>query len=65
MGTILYNGLFDPVYHETYLPPYQNFTVTVPLSFAADQAQIKVAHAPTYCSEWHWINIVGLYCADL
>ncbi|KAJ5655104.1 hypothetical protein N7490_002107 [Penicillium lividum] len=45
MGSILYNGLFDPVYHEAYLPPYQNFTVTVPLSFAAGQAQINVAHA--------------------
>jgi hypothetical protein len=45
MGSILYNGLFDPAYYETYLPPYQNFTVTVPFAFAAGQAQINVAHA--------------------
>ncbi|KAJ5543940.1 hypothetical protein N7513_003470 [Penicillium frequentans] len=45
MGSIVYNGLFDPAYHETYLPPYQNFTVTVPFAFAAGQAQVNVAHA--------------------
>ena len=45
MGSIVYNGLFDPTYHETYLPPYQNFKVTVPFAFAAGQAQINVAHA--------------------
>jgi hypothetical protein len=44
MGCIIYNGLFDTAYHETYLPPYQNFTVTVPFAFAAGQAQINVAH---------------------
>ncbi|KAI1832367.1 hypothetical protein CBS147337_6625 [Penicillium roqueforti] len=44
MGSIFYNRLFDPVSHETYLPPYQNFTVTVPSSFAAGQAQVNVAH---------------------
>ncbi|KAJ5348615.1 uncharacterized protein N7506_001868 [Penicillium brevicompactum] len=43
MGCI-YNGLFDPAYHGTYLPPYQNFTVIVPFAFAAGQAQINVAH---------------------
>lgn len=45
MGTVVYNGKFDPVYHETYLPPYQNFTVTVPASFKAGNAQVNVAHA--------------------
>ncbi|KAJ5653104.1 hypothetical protein N7490_000107 [Penicillium lividum] len=45
MGSIVYNGKFNPVYHETYLPPYQNFSVTVPSSFAAGNAQINVAHA--------------------
>ena len=45
MGSILYNGPFDPVYHEAYLPPYQNFTVTVPSSYAAGHAQVNVAHA--------------------
>ncbi|KAJ5645374.1 hypothetical protein N7507_011385 [Penicillium longicatenatum] len=45
MGTVVYNGKFNPVYHETYLPPYQNFTVTVPSSFKAGNAQVNVAHA--------------------
>ncbi|KAJ5368711.1 uncharacterized protein N7496_008471 [Penicillium cataractarum] len=45
MGTILYNGPFKPEYHESPTPPYQNFTVTVPSSFTAGNAQINVAHA--------------------
>lgn len=45
MGTVVYNGKFDPVYHEAYLPPYQNFTVTVPSSFSAGNGQVNVAHA--------------------
>ncbi|KAI9567203.1 hypothetical protein HD554DRAFT_2039704 [Boletus coccyginus] len=44
MGTILYNGPFDPQYHEWYLPPYQNFTVQVPSSVTAGTALIGVAH---------------------
>ncbi|CAI7581212.1 unnamed protein product [Penicillium glandicola] len=45
LGTILYNGPFSPVYHETSLPPYENFTVTVPASAALGKGQINVAHA--------------------
>ena len=45
MGTILYNGPFNPQYHETYLPPYENFTVTVPSSNPTGTALIGVAHA--------------------
>lgn len=45
MGSILYNGKFHPVYHETTQPPYQNFTVTIPDSLASGKAQINVAHA--------------------
>ncbi|KAJ6127295.1 hypothetical protein N7523_002907 [Penicillium sp. IBT 18751x] len=45
MGTILYNGKFNPQYHEYYLPPYQNFSVKVPADFTAGTAQINVAHA--------------------
>ncbi|OGE58534.1 hypothetical protein PENARI_c001G00491 [Penicillium arizonense] len=45
MGTILYNGPFDPVYHESSQPPYENFTVTVPQSTAKGNGQINVAHA--------------------
>lgn len=44
MGTILYNGPFNPQYHESYLPPYQNFTVQVPTSIPAGTALIGVAH---------------------
>jgi hypothetical protein len=43
MGNILYNGQFNPQYHEPYLPPYQNFTVQVPSSFSGT-ALIGVAH---------------------
>ncbi|CAI7582295.1 unnamed protein product [Penicillium bialowiezense] len=45
LGTVLYNGPFKPVYHESSLPPYQNFTVTVPSSAAKGKGQINVAHA--------------------
>ncbi|KAJ5168937.1 uncharacterized protein N7482_004531 [Penicillium canariense] len=45
MGSILYNGPFKPVYHETSRPPYQNFTVSLPSGFAPGNAQINVAHA--------------------
>ena len=45
MGTILYNGEFQPEYHESYLPPYQNFTVNIPSSFTEGKAKINVAHA--------------------
>lgn len=44
LGDILYNGSFNPVYHETSLPPYQNFTVTVPSSATKGKGQINVAH---------------------
>ncbi|KAJ5639606.1 uncharacterized protein N7484_007468 [Penicillium longicatenatum] len=44
VGTILYNGPFDPVYHETYMPPYQNYTITVPSTFPAGNHQLNVAH---------------------
>lgn len=44
MGQILYNGPFKPVYHEYYLPPYENFTVTVPESVENGEAVLGVAH---------------------
>ncbi|KAF8838742.1 hypothetical protein BDN67DRAFT_991149 [Paxillus ammoniavirescens] len=44
MGQILYNGPFDPVYHETYNPPYQNFSVQVPATASTGTALIGVAH---------------------
>ncbi|KAJ5208641.1 hypothetical protein N7449_003020 [Penicillium cf. viridicatum] len=45
LGTILYNGPFNPVYHEYNLPPYENFTVTVPASATLGESQINIAHA--------------------
>lgn len=49
MGQILYNGPFNPQYHETYNPPYENFTVQIPSSITAGTALIGVAH----------INLIG------
>lgn len=45
MGTILYQGPFDPQNHEPSQPPYQNFTVTLPNLIATGNAQINVARA--------------------
>lgn len=45
LGTILYNGPFDPQYHENSLPPYENFTVRVPSDAVSGRSQINVAHA--------------------
>lgn len=44
MGQILYNGPFNPQYHETYNPPYENFTVQIPSSIASGTALLGVAH---------------------
>ncbi|KOS38842.1 hypothetical protein ACN38_g10324 [Penicillium nordicum] len=45
LGTILYNGPFNPVNHESNLPPYENLTVTVPASATLGKSQINIAHA--------------------
>ncbi|GKZ66228.1 hypothetical protein AnigIFM50267_011076 [Aspergillus niger] len=45
LGQVLYNGAFDPEYHEWYLPQYQNFTVTIPEGTASGKAVLGVAHA--------------------
>ncbi|OQE46290.1 hypothetical protein PENCOP_c001G01811 [Penicillium coprophilum] len=45
LGTILYNGRFNPLGHESSLPPYENFTITVPASATLGKSQINVAHA--------------------
>lgn len=44
MGTVLYNGPFDPQYHEYYMPPYQNFTLEIPEGVETDDAIVTVAH---------------------
>ncbi|KAJ7202017.1 hypothetical protein GGX14DRAFT_463554 [Mycena pura] len=49
MGTILYNGPYNPTFHTDtapgFKPPYENFTVTVP-AFAPEgrRAQLNLAH---------------------
>lgn len=44
MGRILYNGPFNPQYHENYNPPYENFTVQIPSNAASGTALLGVAH---------------------
>ncbi|KAJ3715160.1 hypothetical protein FB446DRAFT_317801 [Lentinula raphanica] len=48
LGTVLYNGPFDPQFTTepgtTTLPPHENFTLTVPSNFAKGNAQLGVAH---------------------
>ncbi|KAJ5710425.1 hypothetical protein N7488_004581 [Penicillium malachiteum] len=48
LGTLLYHGSFDPEFHDGSQPPYENFTITVPSTFAAGNAQVNVAHLSTY-----------------
>ncbi|PYH98425.1 hypothetical protein BO71DRAFT_395222 [Aspergillus ellipticus CBS 707.79] len=45
LGSLLYNGPYDPEYHEYYLPQYQNFTVTIPAGTAAGKATLGVARS--------------------
>lgn len=52
MGQILYNGPYDPQYHEPTTPPYENFTVQVPSSASAGTALIGVAH----------VTLIGVCC---
>ncbi|KAG6902359.1 hypothetical protein C0995_001156 [Termitomyces sp. Mi166 len=47
MGTVLYNGGYDPQYHPEapfYKPPHQNFTVTIPSTIPKGKAQLGVVH---------------------
>ncbi|KAJ7171087.1 hypothetical protein C8R46DRAFT_1087627 [Mycena filopes] len=45
MGTILYNGPFDPEFHTgVQKPPHQNFSVAIPSTAPAGPAQLSVAH---------------------
>jgi hypothetical protein len=44
MGTILYNGPYDPEFRTVGKPPYQNFSIEVPANFAKGPAQLNVAH---------------------
>ena len=45
LGTVVYNGPYDPEYHPDTWLQYQNFTVTVPPSFQpGQQLSVNVAH---------------------
>ncbi|KAJ4490118.1 hypothetical protein J3R30DRAFT_3693648 [Lentinula aciculospora] len=48
LGTVLYTGPFDPQFTTepgtTNLPPHENFTLTVPSTFAKGNAQLGVVH---------------------
>ncbi|KAJ6032725.1 hypothetical protein N7540_003457 [Penicillium herquei] len=48
LGTLLYHGAFDPEFNTGSYYPYENFTITVPSTFAAGNAQVNVAHLSTY-----------------
>ncbi|CRG90985.1 [NU+] prion formation protein 1 [Talaromyces islandicus] len=43
MGTVLYQGGFDPEFHNGVQPPYQNFTVEIPNEISG-LAMLGVAH---------------------
>lgn len=44
MGTVLYEGPFNPQYGLGADDPYEDFSVQVPASFATGQAQLGLAH---------------------
>ena len=52
MGQILYNGPYSPRFHESMLPPYENFTVQIPSSASAGAALIGVVH----------VTLIGVRC---
>ncbi|KAF9242048.1 hypothetical protein BU15DRAFT_60559 [Melanogaster broomeanus] len=60
MGQILYNGPFDPQYHESYNPPYQNFTVQIPATAATGTALIGVAHVTLVgAGLYPWLEVLN------
>ncbi|KIK58305.1 hypothetical protein GYMLUDRAFT_75057 [Collybiopsis luxurians FD-317 M1] len=42
MGTVLYNGQYNPKLHELPGEPYENFTLTIPTGLPTGQSQIGV-----------------------
>jgi len=44
LGTIMYSGNYTPTPHESYKPPYQNFTLTLPNSTEPGSSILSVAH---------------------
>ena len=44
LGSVLFRGLYTPQLIEPGVPPYQNFTVTVPAHFNVSEVSLNVAH---------------------
>ncbi|KAG5635275.1 hypothetical protein H0H81_011838 [Sphagnurus paluster] len=44
IGTVLYNGKYNPQYRTPGLPPYQNFSVLIPFTAPQGPAQLNLAH---------------------
>ncbi|KAG7095704.1 hypothetical protein E1B28_006418 [Marasmius oreades] len=46
IGEVLYNGPYNPTFEvpSSSLPPYQNFTVTIPASTPKGAAQLSLSH---------------------
>ncbi|KAL4903103.1 hypothetical protein BDW74DRAFT_179974 [Aspergillus multicolor] len=60
LGSVLYHGEFKPAYHEYYLPPYENFTVSIPESTAKGKAVVGIAHvALVGASNWPFLEVLN------
>ncbi|OAX38184.1 hypothetical protein K503DRAFT_179190 [Rhizopogon vinicolor AM-OR11-026] len=56
MGTILYEGPFNPQFGSGASDPYEDFSVQLPASFATGQAQLGLAHF-NLVGELYWPNL--------
>jgi Zn-dependent M28 family amino/carboxypeptidase len=46
MGTIVYAGIFRPMFYRDNEFSYQNYTVDIPKDITKGEAQLNVAHFP-------------------
>jgi len=53
MGTVLYEGPFNPQFGSGAYDPYEDFSVQLPASFPTGQAQLGLAH----------FSLVGVGCS--
>ena len=44
LGYVMYQGPYKPIYYQSYDPPHENFTVTIPSGFPKGPAQLNIAH---------------------
>ncbi|KAH7889170.1 hypothetical protein F5I97DRAFT_1934137 [Phlebopus sp. FC_14] len=60
MGQILYNGPFNPQYHDPENPPYENFTVNIPSNAAHGIALIGVSHVTLIgAGLYPWLEVLN------